>query len=187
MTVIYSNSEDADTIILQEIWRGIPDVNVIEITSNTVGWEDVVNDAINNEDDTLIFAGHGTIHGLLAPLNYSSEEYILHKFNVNLIHAKRSICIWCMASTFCFNHRFESLATSMFISNPREAFNNGCCDVTRDDVERQNILFYRDLNYLLQSDIPFRDWRMKLKVNVDMYDDIDVFNRNGLCYILSNK
>jgi hypothetical protein len=39
MTIIYSNWNDDDCRCLQRVWQGIPDVNVIEITSDMNDWD----------------------------------------------------------------------------------------------------------------------------------------------------
>ena len=54
MTIIYSNRLDDDCQVLRDIWRNIPDANVIEITPDLTDWEDTVDNAIAHEDDTLI-------------------------------------------------------------------------------------------------------------------------------------
>lgn len=60
MTIIYSNAQDDDCLLLQRVWKDIPNVTLIEITPQSENWEDVVDNAISNEDDTLLFLGHGT-------------------------------------------------------------------------------------------------------------------------------
>lgn len=76
MTVIFSNMLDDDCRILQEMWRSLENVNVIEIRPDSVDWEDTVDAAIAAETDTLILAGHGTTRGLLFP-DFARGEYIV--------------------------------------------------------------------------------------------------------------
>ena len=52
MTVIYSNFRDQDTLLLQQIWANL-DCNVIEITHDMDDFEEIVDNAIANENDTL--------------------------------------------------------------------------------------------------------------------------------------
>ena len=77
MTIIYSNYLDDDCIILQEMWKGLCNVNLIEITPSSKNYEDHIDKAISKEKDTLICCGHGTSYGLLFP-NMEKVEYLIH-------------------------------------------------------------------------------------------------------------
>ena len=66
-TVIFSNMGDTDTAVLRYIWKGIPNVKVVEITKKTANAVELVTSAIEKEHDTLIMCGHGTPQGLLNP------------------------------------------------------------------------------------------------------------------------
>ena len=133
MTIIYSNMQDDDCLVLQRIWQNIPNANIVEITPQSENWEDEVDNAISNEDDMLLFLGHGTSNGLLFP-NFYSGEYIIHENNVNLIHARNIICCWCYASSFCETQNLHAFATSMFISNVNEAYDNGFYDYSQEQI-----------------------------------------------------
>ena len=122
MTIIFSNNMDPDCQVIKQAWQGLKDINLVEITPDTDDYEDMVNNAIIAEDDTIMFVGHGTSKGLLFP-NLYRMEYLLHEFNANLVHAKNIICCWCFASDFVINMNWHNtFATSMFISNTREAY-----------------------------------------------------------------
>ena len=122
MTIIFSNNMDPDCQVIKQAWQGLKDINLVEITPDTDDYEDLVNNAIIAEDDTIMFVGHGTSKGLLFP-NLYRMEYLLHEFNANLVHAKNIICCWCFASNFVINMNWHNtFATSMFISNTREAY-----------------------------------------------------------------
>lgn len=182
MTIIYSNAQDDDCLVLQRVWRDIPNVNLIEITPQSENWEDVVDNAISNEDDTLLFLGHGTTQGLLFP-NFDRGEYILHENNVNLIRAHRVICCWCYASSFCITHNLHSFSTSMFISNVNEAYDNGYYDYDQSEINSNSIRFFDEINHFLTNNIPLDEWVMRLGAHMDIENGIDVFNRQCLCYI----
>ena len=182
MTIIYSNRQDDDCLVLQRIWRNFPNENIIEITPQSIDWEDLVDNAISNEDDTLLFLGHGTMHGLLFP-NFDTGEYILHENNVNLIHARNVICCWCYASSFCNTHRLHSFSTSMFISNVDEAYDNGYYNYSQEQINFNGARFYDEINNLLQNNVPLSEWVMRLGAHMDIENGIDVFNRQGLTYI----
>ena len=181
MTIIYSNWNDEDCRCLQRVWQCISDVNVIEITSDMNDWDDVVDEAISNESDTLIFLGHGSTRGLFAP-DYNYGLYILHENNVHLIHARNVICCWCYASTFVKNHNLNAFATSMFISNVNEASDNGITNYTQDQINDNSIRFYDEINYLIRENIPLSEWVMMLGDHMDIDNEIDVFNRQRLFY-----
>lgn len=182
MTIIYSNRQDDDCLVLQRVWRNFPNANVIEITQQSIDWEDAVDNAISNEDDTLLFLGHGTTLGLLFP-NFDTGEYMLHENNVNLIHARNVICCWCYASSFCNAHRLHSFSTSMFISNVDEAYDNGYYDYSQEQINSNAARFYDEINNFLQNNVPLSEWVMRLGAHMDIENGIDVFNRHGLIYI----
>lgn len=182
MTIIYSNRQDDDCLVLQRVWRNFPNANVIEITPQSIDWEDIVDNAISNEDDTLLFLGHGTTQGLLFP-NFDTGEYILHENNVSLIHARNVICCWCYASSFCNTHRLHSFSTSMFISNVNEAYDNGYCDYSQEQINSNGERFYDEINNFLHNNVPLNEWVMRLGAHMDIENGIDVFNRQGLTYI----
>ena len=134
MTIIFSNNMDPDCQVIKQAWQGLKDINLVEITPDTDDYEDLVNNAIIAEDDTIMFVGHGTSKGLLFP-NLYRMEYLLHEFNANLVHAKNIICCWCFASDFVINMNWHNtFATSMFISNTREAYDNGIRDYTQEQI-----------------------------------------------------
>lgn len=181
MTIIYSNWRDDDCLCLQRVWRGMSDVNIVEITSDTNDFDDIVENAILNELDTLILVGHGTSNGLLAP-DYNYGTYIIHQNNVHLINASNVICFWCNASTFVMNNNIRAFATSMFISNVNEAYDNGITNYTQDDINANSIRFCDEINYFIRENIPLSEYVLRLGAPMDIENAIDVFNRQGLFY-----
>lgn len=181
MTVIYVNWHDDDTAILPLMWQNIPNANVIEITAESENWENEVDNAIANEDDTLILAGHGSIYGLLFP-DYNYGTYVVHENNVHLIHARNVIFSFCFASTFLMNNHIHGFATSMFITNEHEAADNGILNYSQDDINSISRAFQYEINYLLRNNIPLNQWVMFLGARMDIENAIDVFNRQGLYY-----
>lgn len=182
ITVIYSNMGDDDCRILQRIWRDLPDVRVIEITPETEDYEDEVDAALAAEDDTLILCGHGTGLGLLYP-NFDRGEYIVHENNAGLIHAQRVICDFCYASSFCERVGLHAFATSMFISNVNEAYDNCLTALTQDQINANSERYADELNALLRENVPLDEWVMRFGAHIDVENEVDVFNRQGLCLI----
>lgn len=182
MTVIFANNNDIDCMTLPKIWEGQPNVNLIEITKDSINWEEKVDEAIANERDTLIFAGHGTEDGLLFP-DFDKGMYILHENNVHLIKAKNVICVWCYAANFCETHHLNAFATSMFISNVGEAYDNCIYGYTDDDITKNSKRFDCEVGDLLDKKVPLNEWVMRLGAHMDADNAIDMFNRQGLTYI----
>lgn len=181
MTIIYSNRQDEDCLLLKQIWHDLPDIKLLEITKQSKCWEDSVDNAILSESDTLLFCGHGTTNGLLFP-DFDKGEYILHENNVNLIHANKVICCWCYASSFCTKYNLRSFSTSMFISNVDEAYNNGYYDYSQDKINQNGIRFYNEMNNYLLNNVPLNEWVMRFGAHMDIENGIDMFNRQGLFY-----
>lgn len=184
ITIIFSNAGDPDCERLRRLWRNIPEymMSLIEINPEDTDWEDMVDSALSKEDDTLLLCGHGTAYGLLFPrLDYS--EYIIHPNNKDLINAKNVICIWCHASSFGTAYNIAGFYTSMFISNINEAYDNGCCNSTDEQIARSNTMFMDRVNYMLRNDVPMSEWVMILGAKSDVEDEIDKFNYSGLMLI----
>lgn len=74
ITVIFSDLGDVDCASIPNLWAGIPDVNVLRLTMDSPYTREDVHDAIRNESDTLIMAGHGTPAGLLGYVAPPKEE-----------------------------------------------------------------------------------------------------------------
>ena len=182
MTTIFSNNEDIDCEVLRNFFEGIPNNKVIELTYSMklTDWMDTVEEAIKNEDDTLILCGHGSPRGLYFP---KFEDYVIHNLHVEIIHAKRVICSWCYASSFVTNYNIHNcFATSMFISNVNEAYDNGCYNSTQDDINRTDKQIDNEIKELIMSDTPMSEWQMILGARMDVENEIDVFNRQGLVF-----
>lgn len=182
MTIIFSNHLDPDSDAIRTLWAewNFP-FKLIEIRPKDELWELRVTNALIEEDDCLILIGHGTTYGLLHP-DFNSGEYIIHEENVNLIHAKRVYCCWCYASTFCQNHHLNAFATSMFISNVQEAYDNCIYGYTQEQIDANSKRFEADMSYLILNNIPMDQWTTFIGARTDIENPIDVFNRQGLWY-----
>jgi len=178
-TVIYSNAGDVDTLLLKLIWKDIKDVKLIEITEFSKDYEDTVDNAIQSEQDTIIFCGHGTTNGLLFP-DFYKNEYILHENNVGLIKARRVICMWCYALDFCKNNNIQNcFATSMFISNIDEAIENWIYDAKSSEINASTENFCKDLNYLIKN-CELSDFAKYIKDRIYKNNKVDTFNRSSV-------
>lgn len=182
MTVIFANNNDIDCMTLPKIWEGQLNVNLIEITKDSINWEDKVDEAIAKEEDTLIFAGHGTENGLLF-LDFDKGMYILHENNVHLIKAKNVICVWCYAANFCEDHHLKAFATSMFISNSLECYDNCIYGYSDEEIMQNSKRFDCELGNLLEDKVPLNEWCGKLIKHMDANNVIDMFNRQGVMYV----
>lgn len=179
MTIIYSNSGDRDTSLLQTIWQGLKIDRLIGISCNDENYEEAVDEALFDEYDTLILCGHGTTQGLLHP-NFSSGEYIVHENNVHLIHARNVICLWCYASEFGVTNNLHGFFTGMFISNESEAEQNGITFAQSDyddidiDICSYERYFNSMLNTFLRNNVPLYSW-----INILSHDGINHSNIIG--------
>lgn len=182
MTIIFANAQDDDCQSMRRVWAGFPDAIVIEITPQSTDWEDMVNEAIAKEEDILVFIGHGTEYGLLFP-DFNTGAYILHENNKDLIRAKNVICVWCYAANFCEANHINAFATSMFISNVNEAYDNGIYGYTQDQINSNSARFDSDMNELLGERVPLNEWTERFIRSMDANNDVDMFNRQGLTYI----
>lgn len=179
MTVIYSNHGDNDTLTLQRMWANLPNVRLIEITHDTEDYEDMVDEAIAQEEDTILFCGHGTTHGLLHP---NFMEYILHENNYHLIRARNVIGIWCYASTFAETYHINGFFSSMYVSNIYEAYRNGLTEAKVTEVTVSLELFCDRVHDLLSTEVPLSEWHRLITRQLNECNSVEVFNYNGLRY-----
>ena len=70
----------------------------------------------------------------------------------------------------------------MYISNEYETYDNAIYDYTQNDIDLNSIRFYANINQLLIDKIPLDQWVMFLGTKIDIENEIDVFNRQGLFY-----
>ena len=179
MTVIWSNVGDNDTALLENIWKGIDGVNVVELNRESKDIDESVMEAILAEDDTLIVAGHGSTRGLFDPC---FRGYAFSYPEVGFVKAKNVFCIWCNASDFCVENDFECLATSMFISNVGEAYMNSI-QTDKETIDRCNLKFYAECNHCLKEGMSMRNMYSYLGSRIDLDNDVDRFNRSGLTLV----
>ena len=67
-TVIFSNAGDTDTAVLKFIWRGLPNVKLVEVNKQTANAKEIVEQAIEAEHDTLICCGRWACTTLRDPV-----------------------------------------------------------------------------------------------------------------------
>ena len=180
MTVIYSNFGDADTLALPGIWENIPNVNVIEITKDTVDFDETVNNAIWQETDTIIFCGHGTSHGLLHPNMFG---YVFDNLNRNFLKAKNVIGIWCWASDFAREMKLNGFFSSMYISNISEAYRYGFTEALATDINDSLKAFCKKINQFLLDNVPLNEWVNKLHSTMNKNNLVEEYNYNGLTFL----
>lgn len=185
-TVIFSNMGDTDTLVLKNIWKDIPNVNVVEVNKHNGPFKKKVDTALLAEKDTLILCGHGFPSGLMSPQSHG-DPLIVSDRNVRFIRAKRVIGIWCHASSFARNENLPGFFSSMFISNTTEAAMNNCYKSDGETITREEILFAQRLGKLIASDTPMEEWKQKLVEQADMSIDVTRFNYNGLRYFKTNN
>lgn len=181
-TIIFSNMGDVDTEVLRNLWNGIADAKVVEITKFTRNAEDLVNDAIAEETDTLIMCGHGTPDGLINPNFTDRRRYLIGGHNIHFINAQRIIGIWCHAKQFAEQFGVRGFWSSMFISNIMEARLNGIFSTTAKKITANEIKFCKTVNVLLKTKVLCENWLKFLFATADFNDPVIRFNYNGLAY-----
>ena len=180
-TVIFSNMGDTDTAVLKYIWMGIPKVKVVEITSDTVNPKALVNEAIENEHDTLIMCGHGMPQGLMNP-SFKGGAYLVDATNYKKIKCNRVIAVWCHAKDFAERYGVKGFWSSMFISNLMEAHYNHIYNTDAGTITHDETMFCLFTNYLIRNNVPQENWIDVLCKCVDFNDPVIRFNYSGLVY-----
>ena len=174
-TVIFSNAGDTDTAVLRFIWKGIPNVKLVEITKDTVNAKEKVEQAIEAEHDTLICCGHGSQMGLFDPSG-TGYTFLVNRQNYKKIKVNRFIGIWCHASEYGESVHLKGFYSSMFISNKKEAEMNSCYQASAKAITDQEVLFCLRLNELISNYIPMKKWVSMLNEAGDKTIDVVKFN-----------
>lgn len=78
-TAIWTDWEDDDSIQLQRMLDRLDHIQVVRVTRWNSITERAVDLAIANEKDTLLFCGHYSSYGLMAPKRLT--EYAIHQTN----------------------------------------------------------------------------------------------------------
>lgn len=195
-TVIFSNSGDTDTAVLRYIWTGIPNVKVVEINKDTLNAQELVDQAIEEEHDTLICCGHGSDKGLFNPAG-TGYSFAINRQNYKKIKVNRFIGVWCHASEFGESVHLKGFYSSMFISNKTEASSNQCCNATASQITTYEIMFATALNQLIRNYVPMKKWVNILNNGgtagdmpiqpADKTIDVVKFNYDGLKYLSKFK
>lgn len=181
-TVIFSNAGDTDTAVLKFIWRGLPNVKLVEVNKQTANAKEIVEQAIEAEHDTLICCGHGSQMGLYNPAG-TGYSFLVNRQNYKKIKVNRFIGVWCHASEFGEAVHLKGFYSSMFISNKREAEMNHCYQASDKCITEQEILFALRLNELIMKYIPMKKWVGLLNDAADKAIDVVKFNYDGLKYL----
>ena len=181
-TVIFSNAGDTDTAVLKFIWRGLPNVKLVEVNKQTVNAKEIVEQAIEAEHDTLICCGHGSQMGLFNPAG-TGFTFLVNRQNYKKIKVNRFIGVWCHASEFGEAVHLKGFYSSMFISNKNEAEMNHCYQASAKCITEQEILFALRLNELIKKYVPMKKWVGMLNEAADKTIDIVKFNYDGLKYL----
>lgn len=191
-TVIFSNAGDTDTAVLRYIWNGIPNVKVLEINKDTLNAQALVDQAIEEEHDTLICCGHGSDKGLFNPAG-TGYSFAINRQNYKKIKVNRFIGVWCHASEFGEAVHLKGFYSSMFISNKTEASTNQCYNATASQITTYEIMFCTALNLLIRNYVPMKKWVNILNNGgsagdmpiqpADKTIDVVKFNYDGLKYL----
>ena len=70
----------------------------------------------------------------------------------------------------------------MNIDEVETSVNNAIYAYTQNDIDLNGIRFYANINQLLIDKIPLNQWVIILGAKMDIENEIDVFNRQGLFY-----
>lgn len=179
MTVIYSDFGDPDTRVLQQIWEGL-DAKILKYERNHIFSESEIREAISNEEDTLIIAGHGDGFGCWDPHGGYTLNYNLLPF----IKAKNVIGIWCHASAFAERYNVGGFFSGMFISNVSEAHYTlpSVRNVSAQQITASEVKFCKILNDLLKNNIPLKEWKAKIDLQTDKTFAVENYNYSNTKY-----
>ena len=178
IVVLYSNHGDVDCARLTQMWEGLENVTVFELTKQMTDLEqeDLVYEALATPCDVFLMCGHGTAHGLLSP---DFSQYMVHQYCAPY-NRTNVVGVFCHASEFAKTYGLHGFYTSMFISNINEAVDYGV-NCTVDEIEAQNESFCQAIHQLLEDEIPISEWMNHFHTSVED-NEVTIFNIGGLCH-----
>lgn len=189
ISIIFTNSGDADCILIKQMLERIPK-EVIRSFIEIKKGEDIPSDdiikAVNEESDTILFIGHGSLYGLLSP---DLNEYIIWEEHLRYhVKAARIILWWCYASEFVYQYHLtkylassEIIATGMFNSNVAEAAMVRIV-TTQEDIDKTNTSIYEMLINMTVSTNTLEGWADNFQNSICSDNDIDIFNKSRIKY-----
>lgn len=70
----------------------------------------------------------------------------------------------------------------MFISNEKEAIDEGIYNSYQAHITSLGKTFYQEMNNLITKKVKLSEWQIFFGCRMDVDDEIDKFNRQGLYY-----
>jgi hypothetical protein len=140
MTTLIIHPDDRSTDFLRPIYRDLKHKTVITGPITRSGLH-----ALIKAHDRIIGLGHGSPSGLFGISSDGLGSYILGASEVEVLHGKELVSIWCHANQFMERHKLNGLYSGMFISEVSEARYYGLNEVTQADVNESNDAFAKIL------------------------------------------
>ena len=126
MIVVFVNSME-DTATFSRLYDGLEDVTLLYNPTR----EEVENVLRERPTERLMCLGHGSARGLFS---HDFKGYLIDRNTTPLLQTREMIGIWCYASDFARLNNLRGFFTYMFISNPQEAFQHRCGEVSEEVV-----------------------------------------------------
>ena len=186
MLVVHGDFNDTDTRVLSIMWEGLDNVKVFKLGGDNPsgGKKDLIT-CLEQEEDTVLFCGHGSSGGLWYPFTtrlYNAwGVYAFTGNDISHVKAKNIIGIWCHASDFSRLTECRGFFSSMFVSNGREANYVGIHGVSDEQITESEILFCKRVNELLKNRVPISEWESKLK-SYTLTNAVEAYNYGGLYF-----
>jgi hypothetical protein len=116
--------------------------------------QDSLFNLMENEN-RMIIMGHGSGEGLFSVNRFPCETlYVIGEESADLLKAKKNnVFIWCYAVEYARQHRIPAFCTGMFISEKREAIQQGLTEATEDMIEASNQCFAEELSKVINKSI----------------------------------
>ena len=143
-----------NTLVIHPSDRSTQDLNLVHEGLRDI---DLITDTRDREmvlrkvrkADRVIFLGHGVPQGLIGT---GMRLAVDSSFAEALRTQPRNIFVWCNASNFVMDHALTGFATSMFISEPAEAFVFNV-EATPAQLTYSNRLFSRLVREAIDADL----------------------------------
>ena len=193
ITVVYglTPQKDNDTLVLQNLWKGLPNVHVYYTYRDDPR---EIRVAAENESNILIMCGHGSPGGLFGR---RADKFGATGFGYTIdgsvnFRAKYVIGMWCHAKDYAKQFHKTGFFTSMYISNLGEAkYELGrerIAGVTNEMIWKSETDFCKLINGYIQTSLDkIEQWPEMVLRDMPPRNIVEKFNHEAVEYIYGDQ
>lgn len=166
MKTLVIHPNDDSTAFLSHIYK---DKDFTIITTNVGNSK---KRKLLKDHDRIIMLGHGSKYGL-----FGHKKFMIDSNDVATLREKEIVAIWCNADEFVKKYGLKGFYSGMFISEIDEAYYEGVCGLTVNEIDKSN----NDFAKILGKHLDCTNVLEKVKNEYQNNDSsVVIFNRDRL-------